>query len=112
MSRSRGSTAFLADLAVIGAKELVPRGSSGLKAALVAAGEADLYVHPRTVGYRWDVCASEAIVRAAGGEASDTRGLPIDYNDADLANYNGFVASNGRLHAEVIRRLAGMRKLA
>ncbi len=112
VSRSRGSKAFLEDLSVIGAKQLVPCGSSGLKAALVAAGEADLYAHPRTVGYRWDLCASEAIVRAAGGEATDTRGLPIDYGDTDLANYNGFVASNGRLHAEVIERLAGMRKLA
>ena len=112
VSRSRGSTAFLKDLAVIGAKELVPRGSSGLKAALVAAGEADLYVHPRTVGYRWDVCASEALVRSAGGETSDERGRPIDYRDPDLANYHGFVASNGKLHAEVVARLRNMTKLA
>jgi 3'(2'), 5'-bisphosphate nucleotidase len=110
VSRSRGSAAFLKDLEVIGAKELVPRGSSGLKASLVAAGEADLYVHPGSVGYRWDLCASEAIVRAAGGETSDGRGQPIDYGDADLANHHGFVASNGKLHAEVIARLlAGSR---
>jgi 3'(2'), 5'-bisphosphate nucleotidase len=112
VSRSRGSTAFLADLEVIGARELIPYGSAGLKAARVAAGELDLYVHPRTVGYRWDVCASEAVVRAAGGEATDTRGLPIDYGDIDLANYHGFVASNGHLHAEVIKRLGTMRGLA
>ncbi len=112
VSRSRGSAAFLADLEVIGAKELIPYGSAGLKAARVAAGDFDLYVHPRTVGYRWDVCASEALVRAAGGEATDTRGRPIDYGDTDLANYHGFVASNGHLHAEVITRLGKMKKLA
>ena len=113
VSRSRGSNAFLADLAVIGAKELVPRGSSGLKAALVSAGEADLYVHPRTVGYRWDVCASEAIVRAAGGQASDTRGLPIDYNDQRSRQLPRLRRlSNGKLHAEVIERLGNMKKLA
>ena len=36
--------------------------------ALVATGEADVYLQPGEAGMRWDACATEALVRAAGGE--------------------------------------------
>jgi 3'(2'), 5'-bisphosphate nucleotidase len=107
VSRSRLSPPMVARLARIGVKTMVPCGSSGLKAALVAAGEADLYAHPATLGKRWDTCAGEALVRAAGGEATDLAGNALDYAAVDLANRGGFVASNGHLHNLTIERLGG-----
>jgi 3'(2'), 5'-bisphosphate nucleotidase len=45
--------------------ELVPCGSVGFKVAMLLFGQADLYVHKK--GLReWDVCAPEAVARAAG----------------------------------------------
>ena len=44
-----------------------PHGSAGLKGALVATGAHDVYVQPGRAGMRWDACATEALVRAAGG---------------------------------------------
>ena len=81
-------------------------GSAGLKFAEVAQGAADAYVAPGFAGSRWDACAGEAIVRAAGGCVTDTLGGLLDYRDADLGNRNGIVASNGRFHEVVLARVA------
>ena len=71
---------------------------------MVACGEADLYFQPGMAGKLWDSCGPEAIVRAAGGHVSDTRGLPLAYRGAELANAHGFVVSNGALHDEALKR--------
>ncbi|MFO0677149.1 MAG: 3'(2'),5'-bisphosphate nucleotidase CysQ [Polyangiaceae bacterium] len=86
-----------------------PWGSSGLKGARVAQGLADVYLHPGKAGKRWDACAAEAVVRAAGGEMTDVWGAPFDYRASDLSNFGGMLASNGRLHEELVSRLAKYR---
>lgn len=73
-------------------------GSVGLKVCLVAEGSRDLYVYPGSRTKLWDTCAPEAIVLAAGGRLTDTRGAPLDYGARDLYNRRGLVASNGPLH--------------
>lgn len=84
VSRSRGPADLEAARAKVGARKLTPCGSSGVKAARVACGEADVYVHPAPGGgYLWDVCASEALVLAAGGTFG-TRGGPFDYRRGPL----------------------------
>jgi 3'(2'), 5'-bisphosphate nucleotidase len=88
----------------------VPRveaiGSAGLKGAAVADGTADAYVAPRYAGKRWDACAPDAIVSAAGGVFTDGAGKAIDYRSADLVNRVGLVAANAALHRQLIQRLA------
>jgi 3'(2'), 5'-bisphosphate nucleotidase len=81
-------------------------GSVGLKLALIAAGERDLYVNPSAKSKLWDVCAPEAILRAAGGRLTDAKGRPVRYDAADLACKAGLVASNGHVHDEVVAKLA------
>lgn len=83
-------------------------GSVGLKLALIALGERDLYVNPSAKSKLWDVCAPEAILRAAGGVLTDAHGAPVRYDQADLHCRNGLVASNGHVHAEVLGRLASL----
>ena len=105
VSRSRASPQITALASRTGARAPVPHGSSGLKAVLVAIGANDVYVQPGPAGMRWDACASEALVRAAGGELTDARGAPIDYATPDLVNSRGLLATNGRLHRRVVDAL-------
>jgi 3'(2'), 5'-bisphosphate nucleotidase len=88
-----------------GALPPVPHGSSGLKGVLVATAARDVYLHPGRAGMRWDSCATEALVRAAGGECTDAGGERFDYRSPGLENDRGLVATNGLMHAEVLDAL-------
>lgn len=105
VSRAQGDTEADQIRAALGAPNLVAMGSAGLKGASVADGTADAYVARRYAGKRWDACAPDAVVSAAGGLFSDSKGDPIDYRTADLRNHRGLVAANRRTHAELIQRL-------
>lgn len=93
-------------LEVLGAGEIRPVGSAGLKGAAVADGSADLYMTPGFAGCLWDTCAPEALVRAVGGEFTDAHGTVIDYRAAGVENNRGAVACASSLHNEVITRLS------
>jgi 3'(2'), 5'-bisphosphate nucleotidase len=109
VSRSRTPPGVADLVAKLGAAPLVPHGSSGLKGMLVAAGQHDAYLHPGSAGMRWDACATDAVVRAAGGECTTADGAPFDYASGELENARGLVASNGKLHARLLEALAGRR---
>ncbi len=83
-------------------------GSAGLKGASVADGTADAYVAPRYAGKRWDACAPDAIVSAAGGVFTDSDGRAIDYRSEDLVNRRGLVAANATLHRQLIQKLGSL----
>jgi 3'(2'), 5'-bisphosphate nucleotidase len=73
---------------------VVRSGSAGTKCARVAAGEADLYVHPVPHLREWDTCAGEAVARGAGARVSDCGGAPLQYGKIDPSHPDGiFVAS-------------------
>jgi 3'(2'), 5'-bisphosphate nucleotidase len=104
-SRSHRNPALEQALASLGARELVALGSAGLKASVVAHGEADAYVAPHYAGKRWDACAADALITAAGGKLTDSRGDPFDYRSEKLDNDRGVVASNGLFHDSIIEKL-------
>ncbi|MBK6465037.1 MAG: 3'(2'),5'-bisphosphate nucleotidase CysQ [Myxococcales bacterium] len=106
ISRSHKSAATDAVLARLGAKELVPYGSAGLKALQVATGAFDFYAHPGPSGMLWDSCAPEAIVRGAGGLLTDAAGVAIDYRRPTLANERGVLAAGLALHGRGVEVLA------
>jgi 3'(2'), 5'-bisphosphate nucleotidase len=105
VSRSRPSPQIAALASRMRARALTPHGSSGLKAVLVAIGAHDVYLQTGSAGMRWDACASEGLVRAAGGEFTDAGGAPIDYASPDLLNSRGILATNGPLHPRVLEAL-------
>jgi 3'(2'), 5'-bisphosphate nucleotidase len=105
VSRSRQPDRVKALAASMGAREAVSRGSSGLKGVLVATGVHDVYLQPGNAGMRWDACATEALVRAAGGACTETDGRPFDYALDELVNARGLVAANGPLHDRVVSAL-------
>jgi 3'(2'), 5'-bisphosphate nucleotidase len=105
VSRSHRAGSLDEAAARLGLRRLVPCGSAGVKAVKVAAGEADVYAQPGEAGKRWDACAPEAIVRAAGGVVTDGLGAPIEYASGELRNTRGFVATTPALHAAVLELL-------
>lgn len=108
-TRSHKNALVTEALDALGAKTIDSLGSAGLKCAEVATGAADAYVAPGPAGSRWDLCAGQAIIEAAGGRVTDAYGNAIDYRAADLTNTHGFIASNGVLHDEIVKRLASVR---
>jgi 3'(2'), 5'-bisphosphate nucleotidase len=106
VSRSRTSPR-VAELATrITGRAPVPHGSSGLKGALVALGDADVYLQPGRAGMRWDAAATDALVHAAGGRLTEVSGASFDYASGEIENGRGMIATNGRLHAAVLAALA------
>jgi 3'(2'), 5'-bisphosphate nucleotidase len=104
-SRSQRSLALQRALDAIGAREQRALGSAGLKGAHVADGSADAYLSIGPAGKLWDVCAVDALVHAAGGRVTDTRGELLDYRAADIGLQSGILACNERLHAALLERL-------
>jgi 3'(2'), 5'-bisphosphate nucleotidase len=105
-SRSHRSPRMDTVVEAFGLKEEVRRGSVGIKVGLIIEQQCDIYVHlsPRTK--QWDTCAPEIILREAGGAITDLFGRPLRYNQAEVQNRNGVVASNGAAHARIIESLA------
>jgi len=81
-------------------------GSVGLKIGLVSEAARDLYVYTGGRTKIWDSCGPEAILHAAGGRMTDLDGNPLVYDQPELYNKRGIVASNGPLHDFVIKTLA------
>ncbi len=106
VSRSHRSARLERALVSLGPRETRFMGSAGLKGAQVAAGLADAYLDTGTGTKRWDVCAIDAVVTAAGGRVSDLTGAPIDYRGPTLANERGLVVSNGLVHEAILMKLA------
>lgn len=87
---------------VLGIREVVRSGSVGLKCAMVAEGQAHLYAHSSPRSYRWDACAPEAVVRAAGGVFLDLAGEPYRYGEGELQNSRGILVCSEALLPHVL----------
>jgi 3'(2'), 5'-bisphosphate nucleotidase len=107
-SRSHRTPRLERALDALSALAVNAQGSAGLKGARVAEGSADAYVAPQYAGKSWDVCPTDVLVNAAGGRVTDVHGKPLDYRGKSLSQDSGLVASNGRIHDEILARLAGL----
>ena len=105
VSRFHRSRSVDEKLGKLGAKELVPVGSAGLKGVRVAEGALEIYAHPSGSPVKlWDAGAPDAIVRAARGVFTDATGRAFDYR-GPYAQGAGTLAANPTLHAEALRRM-------
>ena len=105
---SHGHSAQVAELLKM--QEEPVRLDSQAKYCVFARGEADIYLRlPTRVGYRekiWDHAGGYLIVEEAGGKITDVEGKPLDFTrGAELSENRGVVATNGRVHDEVITAL-------
>lgn len=80
-------------------------GSTGVKSAIVARGEAEVYVHPSQKTRLWDSCAPQAILTAAGGCMTGIDGSAIDYRNGPMYHPAGLLATRGLDHQDTVRRL-------
>ena len=83
------------------------RLDSQAKYAVVARGEADIYLRlPTRRGYVeriWDHAAGALVVQEAGGTATDARGEPLQFQFGRLLEANrGVIVTNGHLHEAVL----------
>jgi 3'(2'), 5'-bisphosphate nucleotidase len=86
------------------------RMDSQAKYAVVARGEADIYLRlPTRADYRekiWDHAAGVLVVEEAGGVVTDITGKTLDFtHGSELAANRGVIVTNGRLHARVLEAL-------
>ena len=77
----------------LGDVEMVVSGSVGIKCALIASGEADIYVHPVPFLKEWDTCGPEAVLRGAGGRVTDCLGRSLDYGKENPHQLAGIFAA-------------------
>lgn len=92
VSRSHKSKKTAAIRDALGITQVKEQGSVGLKCALLAMGEADLYLHPSDRSSRWDSCAPQAVIEAAGGMLVDFAGNQYGYEGREIVNSRGLVA--------------------
>jgi 3'(2'), 5'-bisphosphate nucleotidase len=80
--------------------------SAGIKLALVARAEADVYANTYDAFHDWDICAGHILVEEAGGKVTGLAGEELRYGLPGAWQRHGLLATNGRLHAEALKRLA------
>ncbi len=80
--------------------------SAGIKLALVARGEADLYLNTYDAFHDWDICAGHVLVEEAGGTVTGLAGQELLYGLPGAWQRHGLLASNGRLHQAALAAMA------
>lgn len=93
-----------------GSPRVVSRGSVGLKVGLITSQICDVYVSPGSRTKLWDTCAPQIILEEAGGRFTDMFGMELRYDQADLQNRNGLLATNGAAHKLAVERLEPLLK--
>src|SRR5262249_28542437 len=83
-------------------RRLVETYSAGLKLAMVARGEVDLYVNTYPNFSDWDICSGDLLVTEAGGIVTELSGAPVTYGSPGHAQRGGLLASNAALHAAAV----------
>lgn len=96
VSRSHRSDAIEQLLAGMDDYEPVSMGSS-LKFCIIAEGRADFYPRLGPTS-EWDTAAGHAVLAAAGGQVTDTRGRPLRYNETDSLLNDWFIAYGDTRH--------------
>ncbi|HEY7424216.1 MAG TPA: 3'(2'),5'-bisphosphate nucleotidase CysQ [Gemmataceae bacterium] len=79
--------------------------SAGIKLAMVARGEVDLYVNDYTQFHDWDIAAGHLLVTEAGGTVTGLHGEELRYGLPEAWQRFGLLGSNGLVHAEALKRL-------
>jgi 3'(2'), 5'-bisphosphate nucleotidase len=82
--------------------------SAGLKLALIARGEGDVYVNRYLAFHDWDICAGHILVTEAGGTVTGLLGEELHYGTEGAWQRSGLLATNGKLHAAAVDKLKGI----
>jgi 3'(2'), 5'-bisphosphate nucleotidase len=80
--------------------------SAGIKLALVARGEADIYLNTYDAFHDWDICAGHLLVAEAGGKVTGLGGQELVYGLPGAWQKHGLLATNGQLHPAALAAVA------
>jgi 3'(2'), 5'-bisphosphate nucleotidase len=105
-SHSRKNAAPSKELSALRPARVIETYSAGIKLAIVARGEADLYLNTYDACHDWDICAGQILVEEAGGRVTNLRGDAPRYGLPGAIQAHGLLASNGRLHEEALARIS------
>lgn len=84
---------------------IVETYSAGIKLAMVARGEADIYLNTYPAFHDWDICAGHILVKEARGDVTGLGGQELLYGLPGAWQRHGVLASNGQLHEASINAL-------
>lgn len=79
---------------------LMPMGSIGIKAGMLAEGHGDFFASWGQFGI-WDVCATQIIVEEAGGIVTDIDGNQLQYDALDQKVHQGILYASAACHTRV-----------
>jgi 3'(2'), 5'-bisphosphate nucleotidase len=89
---------------------IVETYSAGIKLALIARGDADVYLNSYEAFHDWDIAAGHILVTEAGGTVTGIGGQPLEYGLPGAWQKNGLLATNGRLHEATLKIIASCLK--
>ena len=81
--------------------DLIPMGSVAWKFGLVSVGRAEASFTPKPRN-EWDLCGGVACILAAGGQATDGKGIPYRFNRPDPLHI-GVCGTNGVIHEAILK---------
>lgn len=96
------------EVAVLAPTTLIETYSAGVKLAIVARGEADIYPNDYSRFSDWDICAGQILVTEAGGKVTQLRGEAVSYGNESYAQQGGLLATNGLLHEQTVQRMLAL----
>ncbi|CAH8504712.1 unnamed protein product [Dicrocoelium dendriticum] len=94
VTRSHPTPNLQAAIEACAPTKVIRTGGCGYKVVMLLEGLAHLYLFPSGGTKRWDTCAPEAVLSAAGGRMTDLLGQPYDYRETDdPVNHRGLLAT-------------------
>ncbi len=78
-------------------------GSVGCKVAAILEQKAEVYISlsGKSAPKDWDMAAPELILTEAGGKFTHFDGRPLLYNQGDVNQWGGLMATNGHCHSQL-----------
>ena len=108
VTRSHYTEAVEKTVKALNPTEFLKEGGCGNKVLMVLEGKAEAYIFPSRGTKRWDSCAGDGIVRAAGGMFTDIHGNDILYDCAkdEAVNRTGLlVTMDTELHKNIVSKI-------
>jgi len=102
-SRSHRNQRLNKMLARIPFKEQKMMGSVGGKISTILEGKCDVYISlsGKSAPKDWDFAAPDLVLTEAGGKFTSFEGEALTYNNEDVSQWGGLMASNGNCHEEL-----------
>ncbi|KAA0189559.1 Bisphosphate nucleotidase 1 [Fasciolopsis buskii] len=93
-TRSHATSKLASAIEACAPTEILRAGGCGYKVLMLLEGAGHLYLFPSAGAKRWDTCAPEAVLTAAGGALTDLRGNHYDYRGiGDPMDRGGIMAT-------------------